>query len=410
MPAAESVIYRAPYLVPVSSPVIPDGGVLVRAGRIVAVDRFCQLASADARVKDLDGRIITPALINCHCHLELSHLADLGREAAPDGGMTGWIRALLARRQDYAPETAPAAGREALRFMHRRGVALVADIGNLPASAGIGQGCETEARFFWEFLGSTEAAAEAALANLPDNACDCAAHAPYSCHPRLLKGLKARAVARGRLLPIHLAESEEEVEFLATGQGPFRDFIGERLRLSGLLAEGQALSELMPSPGLSPVAYLRQLGILDGDTLCVHLVHLTVQDLGLLAASGARACLCPGSNRHLGVGRAPAPELLRHHILPGLGTDSLASNEQLDIWREMAILQADHPGLKPELIFRMATLGGARALKVSQRLGAMAPSLEAKLLAVPFAGREEEIFSFLVNGGQAVAPQWLEVD
>ena len=409
MPASDLILHRAPFVVPVSGPVIPDGGVLTRAGRIMAVDRFRRLASQAGKVRELEGRIIIPALINCHCHLELSHLAALGRQAVT-GGMTGWIRALLARRQELPLAAAWTAGREALLSMRRRGVALVADIGNLPASVALGRGCETETMFFLELLGGTAPAAEAALAGLPPDQGDCAAHAPYSCHPRLLRGLKARAVARGRLLPIHLAESEEEVEFLATGQGPFQDFIGERLRLSGLLAEGQALSELIPPPGLSPVAYLRQLGMLDGNTLCVHLVHLTVQDLELLAASGAKACLCPGSNRRLGVGRAPASELLRHHILPGLGTDSLASNEQLDLWREMAILQADHPGLKPELIFRMATLGGARAVKVSPRLGAIAPGLEAKLLAVPFAGREEEIFPFLVNDGQVVAPQWLEVD
>lgn len=438
----EPLLYRAPYVVPVGAPLIEDGGVLVAAGRIVAVDRFSRLRREPAQVVELDGRIITPALINCHAHLELSHLAVLGQgevslasaplsqqgEAQgqppplaersrsqqgnglerPAGDITAWIRTLLSQRAEstLSDDMIIRAGQAALAALHRRGTALVADIGNQAASLAIGRGGPAECLFFHELLGLTRQAAEAVLAAVPD--VQVTAHAPYSCHPHLLREVKERSRRAGALFPIHVAESLAEIEFLQTGAGPMHDFLAERLRLFGALAEGQALSELVAIPGCGAVEYLDQLGVLDRHTICVHTVHLSGQEADLLASTQARVCLCPGSNRRLGVGTAKVEWFLERQILPGLGTDSLASNDCLDLWQEMRLLQEDHPGLDPALIFTMATQGGAATLGVEQRLGTLAPGREAKLLAVAFSGPAAEVYPFLVNGGQAITLDWLE--
>lgn len=406
-------LYRAPYVVPVVTRPIADGGVLVAEGRIVAVDQFRRLRAEAARVVELGGRILTPALINCHCHLELSYLADLGRGGSmAQGDITAWIRVLLARRAEaVALEVIARAYQEGVAAQYRQGVALVADIGNQRSSLSLamGSGREPECLSFLELLGMTEQAAEAALASTgdDDDLC-CTAHAPYSCHPRLIQGLKERARQAGGLFPIHVAESTDEIEFLATGQGPFREFLGERLRLLGVLAPREELTGLFSPPGCGSVEYLDSLGVLDSRTILVHAVHLTEAEALVIHRTGAQVCLCPKSNRTLGVGKAPVPMLTKAGILPGLGTDSLASNDALDLWQEMRVLQEDHPGLAPELIFRMATRGGAETLGVTHRLGSLAPGLTAKVLAIPFTGTEKEIYPFLVNGAEAITVEWPE--
>jgi cytosine/adenosine deaminase-related metal-dependent hydrolase len=283
----------------------------------------------------------------------------------------------------------------------------VCDIGNSALSRAIADIFEVECLFFQEMLGTTEKAAQAVLEAFPPDL-QCTAHAPYSCHPTLLRALKERARQAGRLFPIHVAESADEIEFLQTGRGPFQHFLAERLRQVGALAEGQDLRELISPPGCGAVEYLYRLNLLDSRTICVHAVHIAAAEADLLAKTKAKVCLCPGSNRRLGVGAAEVSLLTQRQILPGLGTDSLTSNGCLDLWYEMQVLQEDHPDLSPELIFSMATHGGAETLGVSHRLGALGPGLASKMLAVDFTGSATDIYPFLVNNGKAINVQWLE--
>ena len=404
-------LYRAPYVVPVTSPLLIDGGVLVDRGRIMAVDRYSRLRPEAARVVELEGRIITPALINCHCHLELSSLAGLGQDGSvPAGDMTAWIRLLLAKREAAVDQTAiRQAGEAALAEQHRRGVALVADIGNQPASLASAGDNQTEVLFFQELLGTTAQAAQAVLAALsPAGEVNYTVHAPYSCHPRLITAVKERSCRLGGLFPIHVAESADEIEFLQTGRGRFRDFLAERLTLAGVLAPAQDVAELVSIPGCGSIEYLHRLGALDHRTICVHSVHISAAEADMIATAQAKVSLCPGSNRRLGVGKAPLPLLLERQIRPGLGTDSLASNDRLDLWQEMMVLQSDHVRVSPELIFSMATRGGAETLAVAHRLGTLAPGREAKLLAVAFDGAAPDVYPFLVNSGEAIDVEWLE--
>ena len=136
------------------------------------------------------------------------------------------------------------------------------------------------------------------------------------------------------------------------------------------------------------VGYLENLGILDDNTLCVHCVHLGDREIQLLAGTGTHVCLCPGSNRFLGVGTAPLEKILAAGILPALGTDSIASNPVLDLWQEMSILAEEHQSVDSATILAMATLGGAKALHRETDFGALAPGCRARFLHVE--GREYE--------------------
>ena len=395
-------LYRAPFVVPGNGPVIADGAVLTEDGLVAAVGSYGDLKELDAQLAEYDGHVIVPALVNCHAHLELSHLAALNGDSPTPGDMTGWIRKLLAGRVETPdPEMVHDAARIALARLYAGGCRGVADIGNLEESRLLGEGFKTEVLFFLELIGLSGEAEKSALASLSgiDGDLRCTAHAPYSTGPALIRALKERARAGKSLFSIHVAESAQEIEFLRTGSGPFADFLGER----GVEVAAFA------APGMGAIRYLDSLGVLDAQTLCVHAVHVEDEEISLLAASGAAVCLCPGSNRFMGVGVPPVQKMLAHNIPLVLGTDSLASNPHLSLWREMQMLREDHPDLPPEAVFAMASVNGAHLLGIGGRIGTVAPGVSSSLLAVRCPAKNgAEVFEYLTSAGTDIQLEWLE--
>lgn len=401
------ILHRAPWVVPVVSPAIEDGGVVVANGQILQVGKFTELKKGlDAVIKEHPEHLLIPALVNAHTHLELSLFAELGgatKGFSPAGDITAWIRKLINLRKGFNP----AAGKEmiaaeaAAKGLKDSGIGIVADIGNLlPASNLAAEGL-IENRFFLEFLGLSKQAEKDAFYRLETTSGEiaCTAHAPHSTARGLIISLKNRARARGGLFPIHVAESTAELEFLMTGKGPFRELHSELGGWDGTFT----------MPGTGAVDYLDRLGVLDEKTLCVHCVHLTSKEIDLLAKRKAKVCLCPGSNRYLGVGKAYLNKFIERGLLPALGTDSLASNQRLSIWREMAILREDHPDVLPETIFRMATLAGAEGLGYEQILGALAPGKKATFLAVSCPKDQgKDIFAYLASRKEDPSCYWIE--
>ena len=372
------IIRRAPWLLPISSPPVADGGIAVEAGIIAAVGPFREVRRSwpGAQVVDHPDCVLLPGLINAHAHLELSHLSQLGQQPAPPS-FPAWIEGLLAARSQAAADEAMIlkAARQALAAQQAEGVVALADISNSGLTSQLASGFDGRLLVFKEYLGLRADSAAAALHRLQQESEEqpCTGHALYSTHPALLRGLKARANRLGHVFPIHTAESFAEIELLRSGSGPFRDFLAERGLWDG---------SFQPLGGQGgAVRWLHQHGLLDSRTLCVHCVHIYKEEIALLAASGAKVCLCPGSNRSLGVGKPPLASLLRHGILPAVGTDSLASNPKLSLWRELYLLAEEHPSVSPETILAMATLGGAAALGLGKQLGSLEAGKEAVILA-----------------------------
>jgi cytosine/adenosine deaminase-related metal-dependent hydrolase len=398
---SSTILYRSPWVVPITSPVIRDGGVLIRGNRIVEVGDFSRLARQADKVVAVEGALM-PRLVNCHTHLELSiygeKFKELPAEANPKT-FPDWIRTLLDLRRETGGEgDAVASARELLKSMVAEGVGLVLDTGNLPASASLGEGASVEIHFMLEMLGFTEQAAGERCSELDglDSSMAVTCHAPYSTHPNLLQTIKKRCRKNKQLFSVHTAESPEEIELLTDGSGPFVDFLKERGAWDGSFS----------IPGLSPVPYLDNLGLLDADTLCVHCVQVDDRDIELLARSGAGVCLCPESNRTLGVGRAPVEKMLAAGLAPCLGTDSLASNFHCSLWREMQLLSEEHPAISPTEILAAATINGARALGLQEAVGNLAAGQPAKLLCVEQKSRSEaDLLEYLVSVGPSVRLQ-----
>ncbi len=392
-----------------------DGAASILAGlrcgvieTVEPVDAFRRRAGVP--LTDLGEVTLAPGVVNCHAHLELSHLA--GRTVL-GGGFVPWVKSLLPLAgADTPPEVRAAALADAARQLASCHTAHVGDI-TAVAPAAVRRAMRAEAigcSHFAEVFGyrfttpDGEPAAPAdtaalwprAMAELasdlagddsvphgpapalgapfpvhPDAAL--AGHALYSTHPVALAAARRWCERNHRVFSLHLAEHPDEVEFLTTGRGALADLLAVRVLPPGFAA-----------PGMRPVPYAAELGLLDEGTLAVHCVHLDAADIRLLTESGTHVCLCPRSNAAISVGTAPARALAEAGAPLCLGTDSLASNHDLDLWNEARALRdlpAGHD-LPPAALLRLLTVGGAAALGRGD-IGSMAPGRRARLALLP---------------------------
>ncbi|MEW6327631.1 MAG: amidohydrolase family protein [Thermodesulfobacteriota bacterium] len=398
-------IHRAKWVFPVSSLPVSDGAVVVADGRIEAVGRFKDLREAyKGDVVDHGEVGILPALVNAHTHLELAALR--GRLSGKDG-FVNWIRVLIKVREDIPPAEIEKAITNELAAMHQQGVGLIGDVGNTRMAYELCQKQKIKTVFFREFLGfnraktakAKEMLAEAGKSHETDNAFHVAAHAPYTVSAELFSALKSWANKHGKMLSVHLGECLEEQELLAHGNGSLRDLLSER----------SAWDDDFIPPGKSTVAYLDKLGVLDNNTVCVHLVHLSEEDMAILATRRVKCCLCPRSNLFLNVGFPKVEKMLTYGLYPALGTDSLASNESLSILEEMAAIRKHMPGLAPEKILEMATLNGARALGREDRLGSLTSGKEAGMISVPAGGEgSREALEGIMDRAATIPVRWIQ--
>lgn len=371
---------RARTLVVSPDRILDDGLVSFEAGRVAAVGPWREeRRTLSGPVHEVDGAVCA-GVCNMHAHLELSHLA--GRTVA-GRGFTAWVRSLIAQPME---ELAPEALERAVERLAACGTALVADIGSRnPAMVAraldrVGVGYVLGVEFFGHGgLGGPGRdelpwpPGTAALSPAQWERVSAAGHALYSTAAPTLQRAKAWCAARGRLFPMHLAEHEGEAELLMTGGGEFADLLRVRV-----------LPDDFIPPNCSPVEYARRLGLLNARTLAVHCVHLSDADLAALAASGAAACLCPRSNDYIGVGRAPWERLRDAGVPLCLGTDSLSSNHDLDVWNEaLAVVRGSDGAISAREALDWLTRSPARILGLENTHGTLEPGKVAGYSIVP---------------------------
>ena len=149
------------------------------------------------------------------------------------------------------------------------------------------------------------------------------------------------------------------------------------------------ISHSQKEHGVRPLARLHRLGLLGPGLIATHAVHLDTDEIGLLAAHGCHVAHCPTSNMKLASGIAPIGLLLEHGVGVGLGSDGAASNNRLDMFQEMRhaallgkVVSHDAAALPAHQALRMATLEGARALGMENKIGSFLPGKAADLMAV----------------------------
>ena len=360
-----------------------------------------ELRVSDGRVRGIGparrGRIapvaIVPGFVNAHAHLQLEALSRPRRQFLP------WVRAVMAARRDSTPAGLISAGRAALRRMMRDGVVSVGEIDSSGLSPGILGETEVSGLCYQELvgfdLGRKDASAAVRRRALPGTRfcrAGLSPHAPYSVSPALMKACRDH----GRPLAIHVAETPEEVSFLRGGTGPFRDLLEELGKIPGGFR----------APGLSPVAWLEQLGMLGPRTSLIHAQHLEPGDAERIASSGSPVVVCPGTIRYFRRCPPPVPEWLELGIPVALGTDSLGSNAGLSMRAEMQEARQMWPTLSPQVILEMATAHGHRAL-ARPGAGGLRRGGAASFVVLPCEGDGPECLEALTSNARAPSQVWL---
>lgn len=427
----QTQVIRAQWVLPISSAPIENGEVVISEGRIEAVRPQTPGASG---ALDLGDAILLPGLVNVHTHLDYT----LMRGLLEDIPFFPWVRELNARKAGLTPIDWVASATWGAAEAVAGGVTTLGDCSDSGAALQGARALGMRGIVYQEVFGIDEARTvphiveelREKLAYLQEQAAGSllrigvSPHAPYTVRPELFRALSDLAIAGSLPVCIHAAESRAEAELLRAGTGPIAEMFARR----GI--DWRA-------PGSSTVAYLDSFGILGPRTLLVHGVQASAADLGIMRKRDFAWAHCPKSNAKLGNGVAPLHLLGRTRkpesapdaepIYPtswpklGLGSDSVASNNTMDLFEEMRFAVLMHRAARHRIdalstreAVEMATLGGARALGMESEIGTLEPGKRADLCAVRLDGLHSvpsyDPYAALVYAARASDVCWTAID
>jgi 5-methylthioadenosine/S-adenosylhomocysteine deaminase len=404
------MILSGRWVVPVSSPPLDHGAIAIEGSQILEVgslENVCRHHPGHW-VKSFPDTALLPGFVNVHSHLELTAMRGYLEEL----DFWRWIRTLTRTKYEVLNEediltSALLGAIEAVRA----GVTTVADPMDIGASLDAVLATGLRGVLYQEVFSPKPAEAEQTLESLqeklnllesrlalwPDGArikpralnsgddlaprrqrvtLGVSPHAVFTVSAPLFQKSARFAQARNYPVCIHAAESEAETAFVKDGSGPIME--SYRQRDIGWSA-----------PRTSPTAYLHDLGILTPGTLLVHCIRLAPTDYDILRKQGVCVAHCPKSNARLRHGFMNLNAMREHGIPTGLGTDSVASNNAMDLFEEMRFAagnpcwtNAGCAGFSTQDALRMATLGGAEALGLASSIGSLEPGKQADVIAV----------------------------
>jgi cytosine/adenosine deaminase-related metal-dependent hydrolase len=371
------MLIKSRWIVPISSTPIENGWIRIEEGVITALGtNYEPRSTIHNTIIDLGHCAIFPGLINAHAHLEF----DQGDH--PRDSFAAWVRSLQTKQTERQGDEETKRWEEAIWFRNinrliATGTTTVVNHCNMmPSSL-----TTPHLLHICEIVGSSpergaESYREACRQRLQlldgDISAVVSPTSLYAVSPVILEQFLEQR-DRTALVSIHIKESEEEELLYKKGQGPLTSFVKQR--------GGQMwLSD--------PVNWLQKNELLGPQTLLVHGNYLNDSDLELLQGTGVSVIHCPGSHRYFGHQHFPLKALREKGINIAIGTDSLASNEDLSMLREMRLLQQSNPELSKKDIIRMATIDGAKALGDEANRGSLEPGKCADLIAVPCEGQD----------------------
>src|ERR687897_376377 len=395
---AGPVIFAAGTLMPISSPPLQDGALLVREGRIEAVGDLADIGreNPDAEVRFFPNYTIIPGAVNAHAHLGFR------RKDAPEGAsFSDWLGTLIERLPEKEAWTAEAAS-DCAREAIEAGTTYMAESSPygecLPQLAGSGMAGTVYAEFFPHEIGTPEEAVEFIVAKvrklregLPERIdAQVSVHSTYTVDPESSRLAAHRTREMGWTLAIHLSESPEEVEFLKLGTGGLADIFGAN-EWGGV--------------GVSPVSYAKGVELLAPQTIAAHLATgVSEEDMEVLAQTGVAAAHCPRSNAYLRCGVSPVPRMIERGIRVGMGTDGLWSSPSMNLFEETLFAVELHD-MSSAAGLELATLGGARALGIEAETGTLETGKWADLAVVeaPLEGGDPALDVLEAAAGGGVA-------
>ncbi|MDG2149995.1 MAG: amidohydrolase family protein [Planctomycetota bacterium] len=318
-----------------------------------------RFVAAGSRARPVDG-VLIPGLVNAHSHLDLA-----GSPAVPSrGSFPEWLRSVGALRAS-GRNIVDAASQEA-QSLAQCGVVAVGDIDGSQGEGTRGRRlAKLGGRSYLEIIGVEREAARQRLASVMRtvDTLGCAGHelglsphAPYSVHEDVLPEIVRAGEVRGLPLAMHIAESADETRYLMHGDGPFAGFLES-------IGQGKPFAR---PPGIRPIEYVERAGLLASGGAVIHGNDLDDDDIDRLARHQSSVVYCHGTHRHFDRPPHRLLELDGVGVDVAFGTDSAASNQEVDLFSELVRLAADRPDVPPLLILKGATHGGRRALKLPE--------------------------------------------
>lgn len=371
--------FTARWVFTAAGPPLERGTVSIRGDRIEAVQARGE-RTADV---DLGNVALVPGLVNPHTHLDLSGARGLIPPTDPEH-FTDWLRGVIAYRRSRTPEQVQADIRAGLAECLRFGTTLIGDIAAEGASWEALSEANTRAVVFWEMLGLTEERATIAKDSARtwfDSRRETATvraglspHSPYSVRRSLFPAAGQIVRVKKRPTAIHLAEWRAEIELVASRRGSLVAFLKEL----GAWDEAGLVDSIS---GVMTGCDFRQ------PKLFIHGNHLAPT---ARIPRNSTIVYCPRTHAAFGHPPHPFREFLQRGVRVCLGTDSLASNPDLDILAEARFVHEKYPDFPPDQLLRMITLSGAEALGWADKTGSLEPGKSADMVAIPLPNSEDE--------------------
>lgn len=374
--------YHARWVLPITQPPIENGTVVETSGIITYVGGRDMAPPGDD--VELGDAILLPGLVNTHTHLELTVM----RGFLEDCRFAAWIdRLRQSRNEALTGDMLLDSARFGIIEGLAAGVTTYADT----CSSGVVIRAMREQGvrgvMYQEVFGPDPSHAEKAMRELEDRimvlekdqtdlvTLGVSPHAPYTVSDPLYSAAARFAHQRGLPLAMHVAESDAEQVCVADGTGDFSN----ALRSRGIETIRRARS---------PIALLEERGTLERGALLIHCVRVDDADIRVMASHACAVAHCPASNAKFGHGIAPILPMIAAGVKVGLGSDSVASNNRMDMLDEarLAVLihrasAQRHDAFGADDALRLATLGGARALGIDDRVGSLEVGKDADLAA-----------------------------
>jgi len=352
--------------------IIENGVIGIREGRIVHIGEENSIPLEAGEIRNAQGAIVLPGLVNTHTHLPMS----LFRGLADDLPLMTWLNEHMfpAEAAHVAPDSVRAGTLLSCAELLLSGTTTCCDgyffedvVAQAVLEAGmravLGQGVidfpapgvpdprdnvAHAVRFMEKWQNRSPLIT-------PSIFC----HSPYTCSADTIQKAKAAAEAKGSLFQIHAAETQTE------------------------------LVQIQEAHGASSIGYLNRLGVLNARTLLVHTIWVNAEDIALIARQNAPVSVTTESEMKLASGIAPISAFLTAGITVGLGTDGCASNNNQDMFQEMDMTAKLHKAhlldptvLNAESVLRLATLGGAAALGMADSIGSLEVGKQADLILI----------------------------
>ena len=394
------MIIRARVVVTMDGPPIENGAVAIEGNRIVDVGQFEDVkAKSTAEVVDLGEQVLLPGLINAHCHLDYTCLRG---EISPQKSFTDWIRAINAAKARLAPSDYLRSINDGFAEAQKFGTTSIV---NLEAFPELISRLPPSIRTWWlpEIIDVRNPSRPEELVDLAMGSMSAvenrglAPHAPFTASLELYRLCQETARRHEIILSTHLSESHDEFRMFRDAAGPLYDFMKEIGR------------DMRDCGQETPLAYLMRNIALDERWLVAHLNELIDNDFDLLARSRIKFHVVHSPRSHRFFGHSPfAFQRLRSlgfNIC--LGTDSLASNDDLSLFAEMREVQRNEPALSAEEILEMVTVNPARALNRQLGLGRLKEGFTADIVALPLEANGDA-FEQVVAFDEEVA--WAMID